>query len=131
MSTRRATKLVTVLGALVVAKGIFGLASPARMSSIAEDIITPAALYGVAAMRLAVGAFLLWIGPACRPDKHWVGLAVRAIGVLAILVAIGIVVMGPAQLQDFVTGSSNHLSLVRGAMLPVLVVGAFLIYAGL
>ena len=131
MSAPPAAKIVSVIGVIAATMGVVGIVNPSMIASIASWLNTAAALYIAAAIRLAVGAFLLWVGPSCRPDKRWVGLVVRVIGVLAILAAISIVVMGPAQVQSLVDWATNQSAVLRGTMLPVLAVGAFLIYAGL
>jgi hypothetical protein len=131
MATRSAAKLVSVIGVIASVFGAVGVLSPATMGSIEEMFRSPAAIYSAAAIRLAVGALLIWVGPSCRPDKRWVGLLVRGIGVLAILAAIVLVVLGPAHVQEFIAWSSNQPTFLRGVSLFVLIVGGFLVYAGL
>jgi hypothetical protein len=131
MSARPAAKVVSVIGVIAAAMGVLGVVSPSAIASIASWFNTSAALYAAAAMRLAVGAFLLWIGPACRSDWRWVGLTVRVIGIMAILAAISIIIMAPGQVQGVVDWATKQPALLRASMLLVLVLGAFLIYAGL
>jgi hypothetical protein len=131
MATRPAAMLVSAVGVIAAVFGAVGVLSPGTMRLIEEAFRTPAAIYAAAAIRLAVGALLLWVAPACRPGKRWVGLLVRGIGVLAILAAIVMVALGPAQVQEFIAWSSNQPTFLRGASLFVLFVGGFLIYAGL
>lgn len=81
--------IVIVVGLLVTAVGLLGLASPERLLRFVDAVQTPAGLWGAAALRVALGV-ALWIA---APDSRAPALA-QALGVFALLAGIATPIVG-------------------------------------
>jgi hypothetical protein len=123
--------LVTVIGGLAAVAGLIGVVRPDLMKQLAVRFRTPAGMYAAIGIRIVVGALLVWAGPACRPETPWVGWTVRAIGLLAIVVALGLLLSGRARFEALAEWSLGRPAFLRGTSVIALAVGAFLIYAGM
>jgi hypothetical protein len=122
---------VDIIGALAALVGILGMLSPDAMRRLDARFRSAAALYAAAAARLVVGVLLLFAAPQCRPDTPWVGWVVRFLGVVGIVAAIVMLLVGPGRLRPIVDWWINRPdSLIRGASLFLLAVGSLLLYAG-
>jgi hypothetical protein len=123
------TAVVAVIGVLAILSGLIGVLSPDTMKQLGVRFRSPAGIYAAIGARLIAGSLLIWAGPACRPDKPWVGWTVRGIGVLAVAVAIVLLLLGRARFEAFADWCLNRPAFLRGSSLVALVVGLFLIYA--
>ncbi len=123
--------LIAAIGGLTAAYGIIGLISPDSIKRFASRFHSRAGWYAGFISRLLFGALLLVAGPACRPDIPWVGWTVRTIGALAIIVAVLVIVLGPAKSLAALDWSLKRPSIFwRGLMLITFLIGGFLVYAG-
>jgi uncharacterized membrane protein YidH (DUF202 family) len=77
------TLVALVLSLLVAALGALGLLSPARLVGVVRHFQTPAGLYAAAALRLVLGAALLFAAPASRAPT-----ALRILGVFLVLAGL-------------------------------------------
>jgi hypothetical protein len=83
-------------------------------------------LWFAVALRLALGALLIYAAPECRAP-----LAVRALGVITVIAAIGLVVLGPERMDGFVHWwTKRSPTILRVWSVLGVLLGAFLIYAG-
>jgi uncharacterized membrane protein len=103
-------KLVaTALGILIGVVGLAGIASPSTLLEFGRSLQTPAALYAVAAVRLAFGAVLVWVAPVSRTPK-----TLRVIGIFIILAALVALFVGVEHTQALLDWwSSQGLSFQR------------------
>ena len=123
--------VVAAIGGLTAAYGIIGLIRPDSIKRFAGRFHSLAGWYAGLISRLVFGTLLLVAGPACRPDIPWVGWTVRAIGTLAIVVAVLVIVFGPAKSLAMLDRALQRSSTFwRGVMLITFLIGGFLVYAG-
>jgi hypothetical protein len=80
----RALKLLAVaMCALLTVVGLGVMVAPLAMAELGRWMQTPGALYGVAAVRIVMGASLVGVAPASRMPR-----TLRVIGALIILVGL-------------------------------------------
>ena len=81
--------VVIVIGLLLSAIGLLGLASPERLIRFVKSAQTPAGLYMAASLRILLGVALWFAAPASRsPD------ALRMLGILVFTIGIITPVLG-------------------------------------
>jgi hypothetical protein len=118
--------LVVVFGSIIAAVGIVGMARPAQL--VAGMLNWPAAvLLAVAvAVRLVLGIVFILAAPSCRFPR-----VVYALGIVALLAALVVLLLGPDRVRSLVQWWSQQPSLVIRAMYAGTVLfGAFLVYCG-
>lgn len=116
---------VQLVGAVIAAFGIVGVFMPKRFGAIANFWTAPGRVYLGAAIRLAVGAALIWAAPATRFPA-----VVQVVGWIA--VAAGIVTaMIPQPVVARMAGGFSRLksASIRTIGAVTLGLGALLIYA--
>jgi hypothetical protein len=75
--------LVVVVGLLITAMGLLGIAAPGRLIHFVKSVQTPAGLYSAAGLRVLLGVALWFAAPASRaPD------ALRILGVVVLVAGI-------------------------------------------
>lgn len=120
------TLAVAFIGLLVAGVGLVGVVQPERLIEWVDLFWKKDRLWFAAALRLALGALLIYAAPECRAAQ-----AVRALGVIAVLAAVGLVVLGPERMDAFIRWWTERPStLLRGWSALGVLLGAFLIYAG-
>lgn len=125
------TYIVAAIGAIIALLGVTGVFSPAAMKAIATRFRSPAGMYAAVVIRLVMGVLLYWAGPYCRPETPWIGWVVRLVGVLVVVAAVVLLLLGPVRFRatiDWFLGRSPTFQRCWAAMATVF--GAFLIYAG-
>jgi hypothetical protein len=119
-------KLVATLMSLaVVGLGILGISAPAVLLELGRSLLSPAALYGVAAVRVVFGGLLISVATASRLPR-----ALRVIGVFIVVAGLLTPLFGTERsVEAFTWLSGQGLLFVRViAIVPVLL-GIFLLYA--
>lgn len=117
--------VVLVLGLVIAAVGLLGIAAPARLLAIARGFATPAGLYAATAIRLFVGAAVFLAAPASRAPT-----ALRLLGIA--IVAAGLVTpwIGLERSQAFVRWfSARGSAFQRGWGALALALGLSLCFA--
>jgi len=116
--------LITVIGLLAVAAGIFGLIAPDLLLEAGRDVLTPTGLYVVAALRVCIGLLLIVASKSSRMPR-----IVRILGGLIVIAGILTPLFGVdrsvAVLNWYASQGPTIVRLV--AVIPV-VAGAFMIY---
>ena len=111
----------------MVAAGLAGLVSPAWAARLVRAWRAPAHIYLAAAIRLALGVFLLVAASSCRFP-----LFVQIIGAVAILAALSLPFLGIARVQALIDWWSRQpAAFVRGWCLLAVAFGALLIFAAI
>ena len=116
---------VQLVGAIIAGLGIVGVLMPKRFGAMANFWTAPGRVYLGAAIRLAMGAALIWAAPGTRFP-----VVVQVVGWIAVVAAI-IVAMIPqpvvAKIATAVVGlRPNSLRAIGAAAIGL---GAALIYA--
>ena len=115
---------VTV-GVLIAVVGLIGLASPGWLLGTASSLISPAALYAVAAIRLLFGIVLL---AAAR--KSLAPIFLRILGALILVNGIVTLFLGVDRAHSLVDWASTQSpGIVRLFAGLALVIGVFVAYA--
>jgi hypothetical protein len=94
---------VSLLGTLVVAMGVLGLAVPVQFIGKAVRWRVSSHLVLVVAFRAIVGIFLLLAGRYCRR-----GAVVQVFGALAIIGAVILAFVGRGRFERFMAGWPDH-----------------------
>ena len=119
--------LVTVFGVLIVFVGIAGLLSPVRFRAVFQAWPSQPRFIAAIVLRLLFGALLIIVAESLM-FPH----AVKIIGVISLLAAVGILIMGRERLDNLVDwwlGRSDVL--VRVSALFAAAFGAFFVYVSI
>ena len=120
------TLVVALVGLLIGGVGLFGMAQPKRLVAWVVSVWSKDRLWFAVATRLALGALLIYAAPECRAPQ-----AVRVLGVIAVLAAVGLVFLGSERMNAFVVWwTERPAAIVRGWSSAGVLLGAFLVYAG-
>lgn len=71
------------IGVLIVIAGAIGVVAPDVLLSVGRSIITPAGLYAITALRIAIGLVFVLEAPASRAPR-----TLRALGVLVMIAGL-------------------------------------------
>ncbi len=117
--------IVAIVGVLVCLGCIVGIASPATLLGVVRSIMNkPAMVYLAIGVRFALGVLLILAAPAALYP-----LVFRIIGGIAILAALGLIVMGRERIIKLVEWFAGMpASAVRAWLVFGFVFGAFLVY---
>lgn len=120
------TLVVALIGALIGGIGLFGMAAPTQLIGWVDSVWARDRLWLAVSIRLVLGAFLVYVAPECRaPD------AVLILGVLTLLAAVGILLLGSERMNAFVEWwTQRSAGVIRVWSSLGVLLGAFLIYAG-
>jgi hypothetical protein len=117
--------LATVMGALIAAIGIVGIAGPSVLLEFGHSLQTPGALYVVAAVRIIFGAVLIWVASSSRMPR-----TLRVIGVIIIVAGLLAPLFGVERSQAMLNWFSSQGPLFMRAWASIAVIfGVFIVYA--
>ena len=117
--------VVIFIGALVILIGILGAASPDRLILLIGRWQGPSRLWTTVLIRLVLGVALILAAPSCR-----LPVVVSAIGILALISAVVIPILGQRRFDSFIDWCSRRRAVVvRSWSLAAVVFGGVLIYA--
>lgn len=89
--------VVSLVGAAIVALGLAGVAAPARLVGLLTRWRAPERRWTAVGVRLVLGVVFLIAAPECRLPR-----VAQAVGVLAIISALVLVLMGPRRFTAFI-----------------------------
>ena len=117
---------VMILGLLIAAVGVFGLAAPARMAAIAGGMQFSEGLrYLAAYARMLIGIILFF---AAYQMKF--SVAIQILAMFSVLAGVIVLVMRRETMQGWVARVTTWpTGRLRGIGVIALVVGAFVVYA--
>ena len=117
--------LTIVLGAVIAAIGLLGVAAPALLLEFGRSLQTVGSLYAVAAVRVAFGVLLFCVAPVSRMPK-----LLRVLGAAIILAGLSTPFFGVERTQAMLAwwSGQGHVFMRASASVAV-VVGLFIIYA--
>jgi hypothetical protein len=121
-------KAAFVLGLMILAFGLFGLASPGGLVWIARRVLNPAAFLVIAAVRLGFGFMLIKTARETRSPR-----VIRVLGVFIFITGVvtaGLAAFGMELAARVVEGWASSGGLVlRLTGLPVTALGSFVAWA--
>ena len=116
--------VITALGALIVVLGALGLIQPDRFRAMFSTMDSRSRFVFAIVTRLAIGAFL-WFAA----DELRFPVVMRVLAVIAVMAAVGILVMGRKRLDRLVDWwLSKPDSVLRVSAVFAATFGAFLVY---
>ena len=118
--------IVTVLGVLIAAIGLMGVMIPRILIALVQHWRGPVRFWFAVSIRLVLGVVFLAVAPDCRAP-----IVIRAIGVVSVAAALGMIVLGTARLDRFIEWwLGRPLPYVRLWASGAIAFGALLIYVG-
>ena len=117
--------IVPVLGVVIAVIGVVGLADPRSLIKLVQHWQSPARFGFAVAIRVVLGVVFLAVAPDCRAP-----LVVRIVGVVSIVAAIAILILGRARLDAFIEWWLRRPALLRLSATMAIACGALLVYAG-
>jgi hypothetical protein len=116
-----------LIGVLIMAQGLLGLANPEMLAGVVGTIQIPPVIYVAAVFRVLFGIVFLLAAPGSRAPK-----SLRVLGALILVVGLFTPFVG-IQFAQWVLAawSEGGPSLVRTWAGAVLLVGAFVVYANI
>lgn len=118
--------VVSILGVIAAIIGLMGLAAPKYIINLVQHWRGPTRFRLAVGVRLVLGAFLLVVGPTCR-----LPVLVQALGVIAIVAAIVILIVGQQRLDSFIEWwLTRPPAVIRISALFAVSFGLLLVYAG-
>jgi hypothetical protein len=117
--------LALAVAASVVLVGITGVFAPDTLVSIGRYVVTPAGLYAIAVVRVAVGIVLIMAAPLSRAPR-----LLRALGAVALLAGLMTPLFGFERTRAVLEWeSAQGTALIRVGAAAALVLGGFLAFA--
>jgi hypothetical protein len=113
-----------VIGAFVILASAIGFAAPDLRLLLERSLITPAGLYAIAAVRIAIGLALALAAPASRRPR-----TIRVLGLIVIIAGLSTPWFGVARAQAVVDWLANtEPSFMRVDAVVGMAIGGFLVY---
>ena len=117
--------IVSMFGVLAVLIGIVGIASPQRLAGTIGGWDSPARFWFAIGIRVLFGIVLIRAAPVCR-----LPIVVSALGIVAIVAALGIGIAGRARLDALIGWWIQRPTLLRLSAIVAIGFGVLLVYAG-
>jgi hypothetical protein len=114
-----------VIGVLVILASAISFATPELRLSLERSVMTPAGLYAIAAMRIAIGLVLVLAAPASRAPR-----TLRVLGLIVIIAGLSTPWFGVARARavlDWLTSAGPLLIRLDAGVGMAL--GGLLVYA--
>jgi hypothetical protein len=119
-----ANVLAMALGFVIAAIGVLGIAAPLVLFEFGRSLQSAGALYAVAALRVAMGAILIWAAPDSRTPR-----TLRIIGLLIIVAGVVTPFIGVERSRAMLGWWSTQGTFFTRAWLTVPVIfGLFIAY---
>lgn len=115
--------LALFIALLAVVVGLIALVRPDVLLALGERVITTNGLYGIAALRVAVGLLLVLVAGDSRTPT-----LLRVLGAVVIVAGLALPILGVERTRDIFVWETVHGGLLRGAGLVIIAFGAFLAF---
>jgi hypothetical protein len=113
-----------VIGGLVILASAISFAAPDLSLSLERSVITPAGLYAIAALRIAIGLVFVLAAPASRAPR-----TLRVLGLIVIIAGLSTPWFGVARARALVNWlATAEPLLMRLAAVAGMAIGGFLVY---
>ncbi len=117
--------LAIAIGLVIGAIGLVGVVAPSIILEFGRSLLTPAALYAVAALRIGIGVVLVRVAPDSRLPT-----VLRILGILIIIAGVLTPFFGVERSRAILDWWSNQGPLVTRLCLSVAIAfGLFIVYA--
>ena len=117
--------LATVMSLAIAGLGVVGVVAPAVLLEFGRSLLTPPALYWVAAVRIVFGALLILVATESRMPR-----TLRVIGILIVVAGLLTPLFGTERFGEAIAWFSAQAPfLIRAVALAPLVIGLFFVYA--
>lgn len=117
--------LALLVAMVVVLVGITGVFSPDTLFAIGRYVVTPAGLYAIAVVRIAVGVVLIMVAPRSRAPR-----SLRAFGGLILLAGLMTPLFGIDRTRAVLEWEATQgTALIRAGAVLALALGGFLAFA--
>lgn len=118
-------RLALFVGLLITTIGILGVVAPTAPLQLARSLLTPAALYVIAALRVFLGVLFVWVAPSSRVPR-----LLRALGVLIIIAGLATPFFGVERSLLVINWLSSQGGIfMRIVMGIATLLGLFIVYA--
>ena len=118
--------IVLVIGATVIVLSAWGMLAPAKLVTMVTSAMDkPWGIYVAVVVRLLLGAALIIVAPASLFP-----VAFQVLGAIAIIAAVGLVVMGRERIRRLIAWWTEKMSapMIRLWLLFGMAFGGFLVY---
>jgi len=113
-----------VTGALVIVASAISFAAPGLRLSLERSVMTPAGLYAIAALRIAIGLGFVLAAPKSRAPR-----TLRGLGLIVIIAGLSTPWFGVVRAQAVVNWLANARPLLMRLIAVVgMAIGGFLVY---
>lgn len=117
--------VATVMSLAVAGLGVLGVVAPTVLLEFGRSLLSPPALYWVAAVRIVFGALLILVARESRLPR-----TLRVIGILIVVAGLLTPLFGTERFGEVLAWFSGRASfLVRAIALVPFVIGLFFVYA--
>jgi hypothetical protein len=115
----------SAIGLSIGAIGLVGVVAPSIILDIGRSLLTPAALYAVAALRIGIGAVLVRVASASRLPT-----VLRIVGIVIIIAGVLTLFLGVERSRAILDWWANQGSaFMRFCLIGPMAVGLFIVYA--
>lgn len=117
-------RLGLVIGALVMLASVIGFAAPDLRLALERSVMTPAGLYAIAALRIAIGLVFVLAATASRAPR-----TLRVLGLIVIIAGLTTPWFGVARARAVVNWFESASPLLMRLVAVVgMALGGFLVY---
>jgi hypothetical protein len=117
--------LAWLVASLIMLVGVVGVFAPDRLIALGRYVSSPAGLYSIAALRVAIGLVLLLVAPISRAPKP-----LRVLGAFVVVAGLATPLFGVERTRAILDWESTQgTALVRAGGALALVLGASIGFA--
>jgi hypothetical protein len=118
--------IVAVIGWIIVAEGLLGIARPHLMLAAVSSWSPNLLLYITDGARIVIGLLLFFAAPSCRLPRF-----TRVIGIIVFLTIIVWAILGASRLESIVQWiSAKPSGVIQLIYVLAVILGAFLVFSG-
>jgi hypothetical protein len=118
--------IVAIIGWIIVAEGLVGIARPHLLLTAVLNWSPDLLLYITVGSRIVIGLFLFFAAPSCRLPRF-----TRVIGIIAFLAGIVYAFLGESRLETMVQFiATMPTGTIQLLYVLAVTFGAFLVYSG-
>lgn len=119
----RTAALLVALFVIVV--GVVGIFSPESLLTVGRYVVTPAGLYAIAALRVAIGLLLMLVAPISRVPR-----TLRIVGAIVLVAGLATPLFGVERTRAILNWASTQgTALLRVGAVLALAIGGFIAFA--
>ena len=117
--------IAITIGLIISAIGLIGVVAPLLVLEIGRSLLTPTALYFVAALRIGIGVVLVWVARVSR-----VPAVFRIVGIFVIIAGVLTPFLGVEHSRAILDWWSNQgPTFMRFCLSLPMALGLFIVYA--